>query len=114
MNPYEILVVEGIDNIMLSATIMAEDRRDAYLRTLNLIPNPKSIDVENTEIMLREFLPSTCPTTEKFKIFITGFNEIWNSTSTLKDMEFNYDNKVELPNRMLLIDVLALKNDDKL
>ena len=114
MNPYEMLVVEDQDNIMLTITIMALDRKDAYSQILTHLPDIHKMDVENTEIMLREFLPSTCPTTEKFKIFITGFNEIWNSTSTLKDNEFNYDNKAELPNRMLLIDVLALKNDDKL
>lgn len=114
MNPYEMLVIEGLDNIMLSTTIMAKDRRDAYFKILNMIPDPKKIDIENTEIILREFLSSTCPTTEKFKIFITNFNELWNSSSTMTDLEFNYDNRQELPNRMLLIDVLALKNDDKL
>lgn len=118
MIAYNILVVENEDNIVLQNTIMAESRRDAYFKIAAVIPHKFVSNAENVEIMVKEFLSSSCDSLDKIKTAIKSsieeMNKQWESNVTDSFYIVDYSNNTEFPNRMMLIDVLALIKNDNL
>ena len=119
MIAYNILVVENEDNIVLQKTIMAESRRDAYFKIAVDIPHKLVSNAENVEIMVKEFLSSSCDSLDKIKTAIRTsmedvMNKNWESDITSSYYVVDYSNNTEFPNRMMLIDIMALIKNDNL
>ena len=118
MIPYNILVIENEDNIVLQKTILAESRRDAYMKMASHMPKNLLSNAENVEILVKEFLSSSCDSLDKIKTAIRTsieeMNKKWETDMTADYYIVDYSNQQEFPNRMMLIEILALINNDNL
>jgi hypothetical protein len=108
--------------ILYSGVIIAASQEDAYYQMVNIVKPGNTLDPEEIEFMAKPFLDDYgCDTKrslahELYKFYMN--NNTWsvkNSTEGWSDYGFkSYDyEKPKVPKVMMMIDVLALINDNK-
>lgn len=112
--------------IIAHGILVSSSTFDAYVKMVDMVS--KGEDVEQVQFMAKPFLESkSCSTKKELgKYYLQNFYmdndtaELYNTTYNINDLiknSFNYNNDYsyprELPNVMMMVDILALINNDK-
>lgn len=114
--------------IMNHGILIADSQLSAYKEMINLITIDQTLEAEQIEFMAKPFITNESCQTKKdisrnmlYNFYLNNSTyELRTSTASLEDFMkgtfLNYTNdsrEPELPQAMMMIDVIALLNDDK-
>lgn len=129
MEPYTYVVthypsikIPGIEaSILYSGIMLADSQETAFRKMLDMIESDKNYDPEQVEFIAKPVLEEDTYAkrkTEAMDLYNTYLKNAWsNVNSTAPFLDYGFHNhmpkKPSLPKSMMMIDVIALVNDDK-
>lgn len=117
-----------VPKVLQHGVFITDSQFSAYVKMIDMVEPDKALEAEQIEFMAKPFLDSSSCNTKKdigdtlmYNFYVGNIHyELRSSTANLDDFMkgtfLNYVNdykKPELPKAMMMIDVMALINDDK-